>query len=212
LISWKNSFKRLNEEYETAKKKKEALDNLLNSGRISQSTFDLFNIEINEGIAELERQQKALLDKMSSKMRGLEEQIKTLEMLFANFEIQHVTGEVDEEVYQREITPLSMGLETAKQELDAIKEAMNQLSSDTQIPATNVVAQPEIEPQPSEVSQAEAETAKETVLAVEEEKLPKPEVDVIEACKTDSAKTEQEKQQETLQSTEESKQTEEKEA
>ena len=206
LISWKNSFKRLNEEYETAKKKKEALHNLLNSGRISQSTFDLFNNEINEGIAELEREQKALLDKMSSKMRGLEEQIKTLEMLFANFEIQHVTAEVDDEVYQREITPLSMGLETAKQELDAIREAMNQLSSDTEGVATNAVVQPDIEPQSSEVSQAEAEAPQETVPQAEE-KLPKPEVDIAEGRETNSNQIQQEKQQETLQATEETKPT-----
>ncbi len=163
LISWKHSFKRLKEEYETAKKKKQALDNLLNAGRISQSTFDLFNKEINEAIVEIERQEKALLEKINSKMKELEERIKMLEMFFANFEIQHVTGEVDEEVYQREIALLSMGLETAKHELDAIREAANQLSSAAQIPATNVVVQQEIEQQPQEVSQPKAEVVEEQV-------------------------------------------------
>jgi len=130
-----------------------------------------------------------------------------LEMLFANFEIQHVTGEIDEEVYQREIGPLSMGLDAAKHELDAIREAMNQLSSDTQIPATNVVAQQEIGSQSSEVSQAEV--TQETV-PMKEEKLDKPAVDLMEASETGCTETQQEKQQETLQSTEESKPTEEK--
>jgi len=35
LISWKHSFNRLNEEFEMAKKKKQALDNLFETGRIS---------------------------------------------------------------------------------------------------------------------------------------------------------------------------------
>jgi len=128
LISWKHSFRRLNEESETARKKKQALDNLLTTGKISQSTFDIFNNEIDAGIAEIEKQRNALFEKMDSKTNELGEQIKTLEMLLANLEIQHVTGDVEEEVYQREINVLSMGLESAKQELDTLRDAVNQLS------------------------------------------------------------------------------------
>lgn len=210
LISWKPFFERLGEEYEMAKKKKQALDNLLNAGRISQSTYELFNKEIDEAIAEIERQQKALLEKMDSKMGEVEERVKTLEMLLANFEIQHVTGEVDEEVYRREIDLLSMGLETARHELDTVKEAVNQLSSSIQIPTTEVVVQPEMEPQPPEnveASQPEVEVTEEPVSAVEE-KLPEPPAEPVEASETDSFQTPQENPQETWQSTEESQSTE----
>jgi hypothetical protein len=128
MISWKHSFEELNEEYEMTKKKKQALDNLLNTGRISQSTHELFSMEIAEAVTDIERRQKALLQKMNSKMVELEEQIKTLEILLANFEVQHVIGVVDEETYQREINVLSMGLETSRLELDSIKEAADQLA------------------------------------------------------------------------------------
>ncbi len=128
MISWKHSFEELNEEYEMTKKKKQALDNLLNTGRISQSTHELFSMEIAEAVTDIERRQKALLQKMNSKMVELEEQIKTLEILLANFEVQHVIGEVDEETYQREINVLSMGLETSRLELNSIKEAADQLA------------------------------------------------------------------------------------
>jgi len=136
LISWKNSFRKLGEEYEMAKKKKQALDNLLNSNRISHSTYALINNEIEEAIHEIEKQRKALLDKMNSKMIELQEQIKIMEMLLANFEIQHVTGEVDENVYQQEISLLSMGLETSKSELEAMQSAINQLSTSESYTAT----------------------------------------------------------------------------
>ena len=129
LSSWKNSFKRLSEENETAKKKRQALDNLVNVGKISQSTYNLFNTEIAEAIKDIERQQKELLQKMNTKIIELEEQTKTLEILLANFEIQHVAGEVNEEVYQREINVLSIGLETSRKELEAVKEAVDQLSN-----------------------------------------------------------------------------------
>lgn len=128
LISWKHSFRRLSEEFEVARKKKQALDNLLNTGRISRSTHDTFNKEIDDAIADIEKQQKALLEKMATKVVELEGQIKTLEILVANFEIRHVTDEIDDESYQRDSNLLSVGLEYAKQELDEVKEAADQLA------------------------------------------------------------------------------------
>src|SRR4030066_2475206 len=127
LISWKHSFKRLNEEYELANKKKNALDNLYESGRISQSTRDSFNNDIVTAITEIEKQQKDLLSKMETKVNELHSNIKTLEMLLANYEIQHVVGEIDEDTYQHEITLLGTGLETTKHELETIKEAGTKL-------------------------------------------------------------------------------------
>ena len=127
LISWKHSFKRLNEEYEIAKKKKQALDNLFENGRISQATRDSFDSDINAVIIEIEKQQNALLTKMQAKTQELESQIKTLETLLANYEIQHVVGEIDEDMYQREMTVLSTSLESARHELNVINEATNQL-------------------------------------------------------------------------------------
>jgi hypothetical protein len=149
LISWKHSFKRLNEEYEIAKKKKQALDNLFETGRISKATRDSFENDINAVIMEIEKQQKDLLAKMQGKTQELESQIKTLETLLANYEIEHVVGEIDEESYQREITLLSTGLETAKHELEVIKEATNQLCTPVEAPTT----EPSL---PVEESKAEA--------------------------------------------------------
>jgi hypothetical protein len=172
LISWKHSFKKLNEEYAMAKKKKQVLDNLLDSGRISQSTYELIDKEMEDGIVEVERQQDALLEKMNSKMTELEAQIKTLEMLLANSEIQHVIGEVDEEVYQRESNLLSIGLEAARQELNLIRDAVNQLSTGIQ-PSENEVSKMEVEivevnnPGASQASAEESQLT-ESVAKVEE--------------------------------------------
>lgn len=129
LTSWKHSFEKLNEEYETAKKKKQALDKLMSAGKISQSTYDLFSVEIAEAVTDIERQQKALFDKINAKTIELKEQIRTLEILLANFEIQHVTGEINEETYQQETNAISMGLETSRRELELTKQATETLSS-----------------------------------------------------------------------------------
>ena len=114
LISWKYTFKRLNEEYEIAKRKKQALDNLFATGKISQSTRESFDGEINAAIATIEKQQKELIDSMAGKTQELENQIKMLETLLANYEIQHVVGEIDDDIYQREISLLTTGLKQPK--------------------------------------------------------------------------------------------------
>jgi hypothetical protein len=196
LISWKHSFKRLNEENKMAKKKKEALDNLLTAGRISQPTYDLVNSEINEAVEEIEKQRKALLGKMNSKMQELEAQIKTLEMLFANFEIQHVTGELNEEIYQREIDVLSMGIDAARQELETVRDVLNQLSGGTEVSTPKVVEQQKMEPQPEETEISESK------VEVVEEKLPELPAERSEVKESDSFQVQQENSQETSQNKE----------
>lgn len=129
LISWKHSFKRLKEEYEIAVKKKDALDGLLNAGKISQSTYDIFRKDIEDSITETEKQQRALIAKMDSKSLELETQIKTLETLLADSEIQHVTGEIEDDTYQRQNDLLMVGLESMKNELSRVRDSMSQLLS-----------------------------------------------------------------------------------
>jgi recombinational DNA repair ATPase RecF len=129
VLSLKSSFERLNSEYEAVVKKRQALNNLFSSGRISQSTFNLFDKEMEETLAEIEKRREALLEKMAAKTKEVEEQIRVLERLLANYEIQHVGGEIEEEIYQKETALLSIGLENAKQELNVIKETMEKLAN-----------------------------------------------------------------------------------
>ncbi len=167
MISWKHSFEGLNEEYEITMKKKQALDNLLNSGKISESTYDLFNQKMAEAVADIQSRQTALLEKMNSKAEQLEQHVRTLEMLLANFEIRHVAGEIDQEVYEREINLFSAGLENAKQELDTVKDAMSQLSNNLPVTAIDIDTQPDTELQTTE----EVETTQ-TELENDEEEAP----------------------------------------
>ncbi|UCH69682.1 MAG: CdvA-like protein [Candidatus Bathyarchaeota archaeon] len=127
MISWKYSFEKVSRELELAKKKKETLDDLLNTGKISQSTYDDLNKSITEAISEIEARQKTLAGKMTAKITELEQQVKTLERFLANTEIEYAAGEVDEELHERESSALTLGLETAKQQLGVIKEAMADL-------------------------------------------------------------------------------------
>lgn len=128
LVSWKCSFEKLNEEYETLLKKRQALSNLFSSGKISQFIYESLDKEMDEAVAEVERQKKVLLDKMNVKSLELQQQIKILELLLAKFEIQYAGGEIEEDIYKNEISLISLGLENAKKELNAIKEASEKLT------------------------------------------------------------------------------------
>ena len=129
MISWKYTFKRLNEEYEIATKKKQALDNLCATGKISQETRDSFTGDLVKAIADLEAQRKELGEKMQLKTSELESQLKVLEMLLANYEVGHVVGEIDDDIYGREISLLSNTLQNTRNELCTIKDAIAQLFS-----------------------------------------------------------------------------------
>jgi hypothetical protein len=186
LISWKYTFKRLNEEYDIATRKKQALDNLFTTGKISQSTRDSFNGEISDAIANIEKQQKDLIESMAEKTQELENQIKMLETLLANYEIQHVVGEIEDDVYQREISLLTTGLETTKTELNVIKQVTNQLSPAT--PTIQAPAAPEPAPQIVEAEIAHPVTVEPTPVQVVAE-TPAIET-VIESAPIETAPTE----------------------
>lgn len=114
-----------------ANRKKQALDKLFETGKISQSTRDSFDSNIKAALTEIEKKQKDLLVNMQLKSQELLDQIASLEMLLANFEIQHVVGEIEDDAYQREINLMGTSLDSAKNELGLIKQAMDQLYPET---------------------------------------------------------------------------------
>jgi polyhydroxyalkanoate synthesis regulator phasin len=189
VISWKYTFKRLNEEYEIANKKKQALDNLFESGKISQATRDSFTSDISAAIVEIEKQRKDLAEKMNAKTQELESQLKTLEMLLANYEIQHVVGEIDEESYAREINLLTTTLQTTRNELEVIKHATNQLS-----PIEPTIQDPVAPEQVAPAIEEVAQTA-----PVEAAPLEIPIESVIETAQADPVETAPEAPVETMQ-------------
>lgn len=134
------------------KKKKQALDSLLNEGKISQSTYGYLNKEVTDALKAIEAEQKGLTEKMTTRATELEKQVKSLEMFLANLEIHHATGEIDDESYEHQNGAISLGLEATKQELNDIKEALVNL-----IPERTVKVQPQPEPeeQVSEIEMAE---------------------------------------------------------
>ncbi len=150
MISWEYSFEKISKDLELAKKKKQALDDLLSTGRISQPTFDSFEKELTNTISEIEEQQKALAQKMITKVDDLEQQVSTLEKFLANAEILHAAGEIDEELHTRETNAFTQGLEATKQELEVIKGIVSTLMPEKMEPTPPATPEETLEAVPTE--------------------------------------------------------------
>lgn len=121
MISWKYSFETVRRELDLVRKKKQALDGLLNKDRISQPTYNYLNKDLTEAITRIENDQKTFADRITSRATQLEGQIKSLEMFLANIEIHHAAGEIDDEVYRHQGKAISLGIDATKRELGDIK-------------------------------------------------------------------------------------------
>lgn len=124
LSLWKHIHELASKELDLIKRKKQALDDLVSSGRISQSTYEHLNSEINEALTSVEKYLETIVCKMESRAQDLEKQIGTLEIFLASTEMLHVTGEIDDETYEKQMKAINLGLEAAKQELSEIKSIL----------------------------------------------------------------------------------------
>jgi hypothetical protein len=127
MVVWKDAFEKINIELDSTKRKKQALDDLLGTGRISQSTYDMLFKGLEEDITQIEMRRKSLAEKMVFKLNELERQLQALEFFLANSEMAYVSGEINSELYAQESSALNLGMEATKQELNWIKEVIIQL-------------------------------------------------------------------------------------
>jgi len=124
LSSWKESFETVGQELALARKKKQALDELLAKKRMSQPTYYHLEKALTASISDLEAHQRSLAHKMDTRVDELEEQITLLEWVLADLEIRHVGEEIGEEIYAKRKDTLTQGLQATRTELDEIRTSL----------------------------------------------------------------------------------------
>ncbi len=162
LSLWKHSFELVNKELELTRKKKQALDSLLETGKISQSTYEYLSRELAEAISDLEEHRRSIVEKMDARAKNLEKQVEALELFLANLEVLHAAGDIEEEVYRRQSEALKLGIEATKQELNDIKNSLVEAPSRetvTTTPEETVEVQGETEVQEEPPSEPKEEQA-----------------------------------------------------
>ena len=128
LSSWKTSFETIHSELELAKRKKQALDELLAKNRMSQPTYEHLVGNLNENIAEFESHQKTLLQKMTDRSDELNNQAELLKLFLVSLEMQNIAKEVKRETYEKNKHVIELGLEATEKELAEIKSALTKIS------------------------------------------------------------------------------------
>jgi len=124
LSSWKRSFEATCRELEMARRKKQALDELLAKNRMSQPTYQHLLSSLEENIRHLEAHQRSLAQKMTKRVEELQRQIEIFRLLMANLEMRHVSREVMPETYEKNKRTLTLGLEATENELNQIRNAL----------------------------------------------------------------------------------------
>jgi len=127
MSSWKESFQRITQELELARRKKQALDELLAKNRMSQPTYEHLEKTLRESILDLEAHQRSLADTMTERTDELTKQLSLLELLLANLEIRHVGMEINYETYAESREILESGVDATRAELNEIKEALKNI-------------------------------------------------------------------------------------
>jgi len=150
------SFEIVSQELDLTKRKKQALDDLLASTRISQPTYEHLEKGLTETILDLEAQQRSLGDKMTGWADELGEQIQLLELLLANLEIHHATGEIDDDAYDKQNRAILLGIEATKQDLVDIRNILSKTVSET-VETPSEPTTPETTEEPELIAEAEAE-------------------------------------------------------
>jgi len=151
LSLWKYSFGLVTRELDLAKKKKQALDNLLASDRISRSTYDYLEAELTEAMTDLESHIKTLTDKMNARAQDLESQLNTLEVFLASLEIHHAAGDIDDETYDKQNKAILLGLDATRQEINDIKGSLSKT-----VPRSGKAPKEEPEPEVATAETAES--------------------------------------------------------
>jgi len=128
LSTWKTSFAAVCSELDLAKRKKQALDELLAKNRMSQPTYEHLVGSLNENITDLESHQRTLMQKMTDRADELEKQAELLKLFLVSLEMRNIAKELKQETYDKNKQTLEIGLEATENELAEIKNALTKIS------------------------------------------------------------------------------------
>ncbi len=127
MSSWKNTFDVVHSELELAKRKKQALDELLAKNRLSQPTYEHLVGSLDDNIDDLESHLKLLMQKMTERADELEEQAELIKLFLVSLEMRNIAKEVKQETYDKNKQAFELGLKATEDELAEIKGAITKV-------------------------------------------------------------------------------------
>jgi len=110
--SFSGIIRELNSYLESERKRKEALQNLLLSGRISRNTFDLMEKKISRISSVISEFKETLEAEDPFWKADLSEETRILETLLIELELKRLLGEIGEKEYSRKSEIIKLGLDS----------------------------------------------------------------------------------------------------
>ncbi len=126
---WKAKAQRLESAIRAAQSKLTALDQLVQGGRISQSTYEELRKSYVRSLEELEEKRKELIGTLKGRVSQLRTEAHELEKFLAKIEVDHMTGDLDEESYRLLGNSLRATLARLVSEIKDIEEILAKLSA-----------------------------------------------------------------------------------
>ena len=114
-------------ELELAKRKKQALDELLAKNRMSQPTYEHLVGSLDDNIDDLESHLKLLMQKMTERVDELEEQAELIKLFLVSLEMRNIAKEIKQETYDKNKQAFELGLKATEDELAEIKGAITKV-------------------------------------------------------------------------------------
>jgi sporulation protein YlmC with PRC-barrel domain len=144
---WKVDAEKLMKEFALAHKRLQALDSLMHEGRITQYVYNDLRKTYEAATTELEEMRKILIEKLRVRADEVETQVRDLEKFLANIEVQHMTGEIDDEAYQLATNSLKLGLSQLNAEKKDVETLLAEITQPEAAP-TPVTPTPPLTPPP----------------------------------------------------------------
>ncbi len=110
-------------ELERAKRKKQALERLLETGKISQITYDKFMEEIDDEIGNIEERKSVYSRELAQRVKELENLIEIMKQYQAKVQIGFSAGEISEQQFKREKEIFESGTKELRREMESLQKA-----------------------------------------------------------------------------------------
>ncbi|MBS7643127.1 CdvA-like protein [Candidatus Bathyarchaeota archaeon] len=116
---WKVAAETLQKNLLLAQKRFQAIEELHRTNKITQHSYETLHKKYQVILTKLEQVSRITIDRLKTYAIELEDRIHQLERFLATIEIQHFTGEIDEDAYQLAVNSLKLNLgQTLREKID----------------------------------------------------------------------------------------------
>lgn len=132
IPSWRVSAEQVQRGIAQTEKRIDALDQLHSSGKISTHTYKNLKKSYDSVVGQRNGAREKLMAELKSRAGELADESNELEEFLANIEVQHLTGELDEEAYELAAGSLKLAYNRMIAEKNDIASLMDEITGSEQ--------------------------------------------------------------------------------